>query len=795
MYNDHLSWWGRVDMPPNLVNLGDNLELDRRAYEVRRSGEPLKLSRIPMELLLLLVERHGQLVTREEIVERVWGKDVFLDADNSINAAIRKLRQVLGDDPQEPRFVQTVTGMGYRFIAPVEEITAPGGRPAASRVFREESVPAPQATDLTKTEPRPGVYRWKVPVLVAILAVLVAAGFYHYRSLKANQLTDKDTIVLTDFANTTGDPLFDDTLTQGLSIQLEQSPFLELISDRRVDDTLKLMGHAAGERLTPELTREVCVRTGSKAMLAGSIVGLGKQYVIGLKAVNCDTGEVLAEAQEQAAEKEAVLKALDAAAVTMRSKLGESHSSVQTHVTPLMEATTPSLEALKAYSLGVKTQATQGDTAALPFFKRGVELDPNFALAYSSLTSVYCNLNELELAADYAHKAYALRERVSERERFPIEIDYYMVATGELERAALACEQWQRTYPRDYEPYTNLGYIFASLGNHEKALEEARESVRLGPNDEISYNNLGSAHTNLNQLNEAEEVDNQAKARQLDSEGLLLNRYELAFLRNDTAQMTRVAAAAMGKAGAEDLMLATQADTEAWHGKLKNARELTQGAIESAERNDARETAASYQAAAALREVESGNWNQARRDVEAAMKLAPNRNVRIFTALVLARVGDTATAEKIASDLDKTFPLDTLVQRYWLPCIRAAVALQNKDPKRALELLRMTSAIEFGQSQGGVVLCPAYLRGAAYLLLHDGKAAAVEFQKFLDHRGLVGNFPWGALARLGLARAYALQGDAARARTAYQDFLALWKDADPNITILKLANAEYTKLQ
>jgi len=795
MYNDHLSWWGRVEMPPDLVNLGDNLELDRRAYEVRRAGEPLKLSRIPMELLLLLVERHGQLVTREEIVERVWGKDAFLDADNSINAAIRKLRQVLGDDPQEPRFVQTVTGMGYRFIAPVEEITAPDGRPAASSVFREESVPAPQATDLTKTEPRPGVYRWKVPGLVAVLAVLVAAGFHHYRSLKANQLTDKDTIVLTDFANTTGDPLFDDTLTQGLSIQLEQSPFLELISDRRVDDTLKLMGHAARERLTPELTREVCVRTGSKAMLAGSIVGLGKQYVISLKAVNCDTGEVLAEAQEQAAEKEAVLKALDAAAVTMRSKLGESHSSVQTHVTPLIEATTPSLEALKAYSLGVKTQATQGDTAALPFFKRGVELDPNFALAYSSLTSVYGNLNELELAADYAHKAYALRGRVSERERFPIEIDYYMVATGELERAALACEQWQRTYPRDYEPYTNLGYIFASLGNHEKALEEARESVRFGPNDEISYNNLGSAHTNLNQLNEAEEVDNQAKARQLDSEGLLLNRYELAFLRNDTAQMTRVAAAAMGKAGAEDLMLATQADTEAWHGKLKNARELTQGAIESAERNDARETAASYQAAAALREVESGNWNQARRDVEAAMKLAPNRNVRIFTALVLARAGDTATAEKVASDLDKTFPLDTLVQRYWLPCIRAAVALQNKDPKRALELLRMTGAIEFGQSQGGVVLCPAYLRGAAYLLLHDGKAAAVEFQKFLDHRGLVGNFPWGALARLGLARAYALQGDTARARTAYQDFLALWKDADPNITILKLANAEYTKLQ
>jgi DNA-binding winged helix-turn-helix (wHTH) protein/tetratricopeptide (TPR) repeat protein len=785
----------RVNMPPDLVNLGDNLELDRRAYEVRRSGQALKLSRIPMELLLLLVERHGQLVTRDEIVERVWGKDVFLDADNSINAAIRKLRQVLGDDPQEPRFVQTVTGMGYRFIAPVEEVIAPDAGPAAPTVFREQGVSVPQGTNLAAPQPpRRAGQLWRVPILVVVLA-MISAGVYYYRSLKANRLTDKDTIVLTDFANTTGDVLFDDTLKQGLSVQLEQSPFLDLISDRRVDDTLKLMGHAGGERLTPDLTREVCVRTGSKAMLAGSIAALGKQYVIGLKAVNCDTGDVLAEAQEQAAGKEVVLKALDAAAVRMRSRLGESHSSVQTHVTPLMEATTPSLEALKAYSLGVKTQATQGDTAALPLFKRAAELDPNFALAYSSLTSVYANLNELKLAAECARKAYELREKVSERERFPIEIDYYMVVTGELEKAAQACEQWQRTYSRDYEPYANLSYIFASLGNHEKALEEVRDLVRLEPNDVISYSNLGGAYANLNQLNEAEGVVNQAKARQLESEGLLLNRYELAFLKNDTVQMTRVAAVAMGNAGAEDLLLATQADTEAWHGKLKNARELTQGAIESAERNDAKETAASYQAAAALREVESGNRKQARRDVEAAMKLAPNRNVRIFTALVLARVGDRAAAEKIADDLDKTFPLDTLVQRYWLPSIRATVALQTKDSKRALELLKMTSAVEFSQStQVGVILCPVYLRGEVYLLLRDGNAAAAEFQKFLDHRGLVGNFPWGALARLGLARAYVLQGDTARARTAYQDFLTLWKDADPDITILKQAKAEYAKL-
>jgi predicted Zn-dependent protease len=432
----------------------------------------------------------------------------------------------------------------------------------------------------------------------------------------------------------------------------------------------------------------------------------------------------------------------------------------------------------------------------LAFFKRAVDLDSNFALAYSSMTSVYGSLNELELAAQNARKAYALRERVSERERFPIEIDYYMLATGELEKAAQACEQWQRTYPGDYEPYANLSYISASLGNHQKALQEVQESIRLEPDDEISYNNLGSAYVNLNQLNEADAVGERAKARQIESEGLLLNRYELAFLKKDTTQMTLVAADAMGKPGAEDLLLAAQADTEAWHGKLTNAHELTQGAMESAERNDAKETAASYQAAEALWELESGNWTQARRDVDAAMKYASGRDVRIFTALVLARVGDTAAAEKIAADLDKTFPLNTLVQRYWLPTIRAAVALQTKDPKRALQLLKMAGNLEFSQpTQVGVILCPAYLRGEAYLLLHDGAAAAVEFQKFVDHPGLVGNFPWGALARLNLARAYALEGDTARERAAYQDFLTLWTDADPNIAILKRAKAEFAKLR
>jgi tetratricopeptide (TPR) repeat protein len=588
------------------------------------------------------------------------------------------------------------------------------------------------------------------------------------------------------------------------------------------------MGRPAGDRLTPEVTREVCQRTGSKAMLAGSIAGLGSQYVIGLKAVNCNTGDVLAEAQEQAAGKEAVLKALDAAAVAMRSKLGESLSTVEKYATPVEEATTPSLEALKAYSLGVKTGYAKGNTAALPFFQRAVDLDPNFAMAYRAMSSIYYNLDEAGRASENARKAYALREKVSERERFTIEGTYYLVATGELEKAAQTHELYQQTYPRDDVPHRALGVISATLGNWEKALDEWREALRLEPNTVFNYHNLGLAYTALNRLDEAEAVYKQAEERKLESEFLLQYRYWLAFVKGDAAQMAHLLSAAMGKPGYEDLLLAMQADTEGWYGRLKKAHELTERAMDSAQHNDAKETAAGYQAEAALREVEAGNREQARAEANAAVKLAPNRDVRAVAALALARAGDTTGAEKLAVELDKAFPLDTLVQRYWLPTIRAGVALERKDPNRAIELLKAASTIELSSITADltIFLCPVYLRGEAYLMLHDSNRAAAEFQKFIDHRGVVINFPWGALARLGLARAYALQAglpvaavydrrkedgapflrqgrlraplqqDAlAKARAAYQDFLTLWKDADPDIPILKEAKAEYAKLK
>ena len=750
--------------PQTVITFGP-FEADLQTQELRKLGVRQDLPGHSFQVLKILLERPGELATREVLRKALWPSETFVDFEYGISAAVHRLREALGDSADHPKFIETLPRRGYRFIAPVNSHSEPMRAPV--RGLRSRFI--------------------VIASLVSITILFTASYFYFHRAPK---LTDKDTIVLSDFDNKTGDPVFDDTLKQGLSVQLEQSPFLALVSERKVNETLKLMGRSPDDRLTANVTREVCQRTGSKAMLTGSIAGLGNQYVIGLKAVNCNTGDVLAEAQEQAAGKEAVLKALDDAAVSLRGKLGESLSSVQKYATPVEEATTPSLEALKAYSLGVKTEYAKGETAALPFYKRAVDLDPNFARVYATMSGLYSSLNEAQRAAENARKAYDLREKVSERERFGIEGDYYQFGTGELEKAAQIFELWQQTYPRDAVPCNQLGCISTYLGNWEKALEEFREALRLEPNAGANYLNLGQAYMSLNRLDEAEAVYKQAQERKLENEALLANRYQLAFLKGDAAQMAQLASAAMGKPGAEDMLLAEQADTEGWYGKLKNAHELTGRAMDSAQHNDAKEAAAAYQAAAALREVEAGNREQARAEANAALKLAPNRDVRAMAALALARAGDTAGAEKLAAELDKTFPLDTLVQRYWLPTIRAGVALEGKDPNRAIELLKVPSTSE--------VSTPThlgYLRGEAHLILHDGNRAAVEFQKFIDHRGMVGSSLLGVLARLGLARAYAMQGDTAKARSAYQDFLPLWKDADPDIPILKEAKAEYAKLQ
>jgi serine/threonine protein kinase/tetratricopeptide (TPR) repeat protein len=734
----------------------------------------------------------------EDIISRAMEKDRDLRYQHAsdMRAELQRLRR----DTDSGRSASASSGSMAAVQDPTEQFSRPsaGSDSSATGSVRKSSSSDLGAADVISRNGK----LWKILIPAAGILVAAIGGWLYLRAHpsvgnpSATALTGKDTIVLADFDNKTGEAVFDDTLKQGLAVQLEQSPFLDLVSDNKVNQTLGMMGRPAGDRLTREVAREVCQRTGSKAMLTGSIAGLGSQYVIGLKAVNCNTGDVLAEAQEQAAGKEGVLKALDVAAINLRSKLGESLSSVQKYATPVEEATTTSLEALKAYSLGQKTRSAKGDTAALPFFKRAVELDPKFAMAFRATARAYSNVNEIGRASEYARKAYDLREKVSERERFSIEGFYYLIATGEMEKAAQTFELWKQTYPRDELPYGDLGFIYASLGDFEKSLAESREALRLEPNDATNYGNTGNSLVVLNRLDEAEAVYRQAEEHKLEGEVLLVNRYQLAFLKGDKAGMEQSARAAIGKAGAEDLLLAAQADTEGWYGKLKNAHELTRRAMDSAERNDAKESAADYQTAGALREVEFGRREQARAEASAALKLAPNRDVRTAAALALSRAGDTTGAEKLASELDKTYPLDTIVQRYWLPTIRAAVALERKDPNRAVELLKETGTLELGQeTQASISLCPIYVRGEAYLMLHDGNSAAAEFQKFIDHRGIVVNFPWGALARLWLGRSYALQGDTAKAKAAYQEFFAIWKDADADLPVLIEAKAEYSKLK
>ena len=631
---------------------------------------------------------------------------------------------------------------------------------------------------------------WMLIAAVVVVAALAAGGYLAWHR-PGTKLTDRDTIVLADFANSTGDAVFDDTLKTALSVSLRQSPFLNVLPDGEVTKTLQLMSRPADSKLTPEVARELCLRAGSKLYLAGAIASLGSEYVLGLKALNCQSGEPLAEEQVTAASKEKVLDAMGAAASKLRAQLGESLATIKAFDVPLEQASTPSLDALKAYSLGRKMEAAKGGTAALPLYQRAVELDPNFAMAYQELAVTYSSLSQLERGAQNARRAYDLRAKVSDRERFSIEGYYYTYATGEREKAAQSYELWQQAYPRDSVPYRNLGNVSNDLGNLEKALEEYREALRLDPSAIWNYGNLASAYMNLNRLDEAEAVFRQAEERKLSGYLLVLRR-KLAFLKGDEARLVQLAAAAAGEPGVEDQMLGAQANCAAWYGKMKDADDLTRRAMDSALHYDAQETAGGYQVDAAVRTAEMGKSELVRRQAAAAVKLAPKSNLRIWAALALVRAGDPAPAEKLIDELDKEFPQDTFVQGSYLPTLRAAVALEHKDPNHAIDLLKRAGRFDVG---GGAGLYQIYLRGEAYIASHDGKAAAAEFQKFVDHRGLVGSDPLGALARLGLARADALQGNSANAKTEYQDFLTLWKDADLDIPVLKEAKAEYAKLQ
>jgi len=652
---------------------------------------------------------------------------------------------------------------------------------------------------------------WKVLVpAVAVVAIGLALAAWLYFARRAQALTEKDTIVLGDFTNTTGDAIFDDTLKTALTISLRQSPFLNVLSGSEVAKNLKLMTRATDTKLTPGVAREVCQRAGSKAYIAGTIGSLGSEYVLGLKAVNCWSGDTLAEQQVTATSKEKVLDTLGQAASKLRGELGESLATVQKLDVPLVQATTSSLEALQELGRGIKAGDEKGYAASLPYHQHAIELDPNFVMGYLSVANDYYSLGELGRASEYFTKAFQLREHASEWEKLTIEANYYQNVTGELDKAAETYQKTIESYPRNYAGYGNLGIVYAELGVYEKAVDATKQTIRLVPDRVGGYANLANFTIALQRFDETRQAIHEAQARKLDNFIFHDALYALAFLGSDSAAMVEEQQWFAGKPDSANFGLALGSDTEAYAGHLASARELTKRAVDSAIRADSKENGAIWQAIAAQREAAYGNPTEARQKAAEALKLYPaSQGVEVEAALAVALAGDTARAEPLAQDLEKRFPLDTQMQSLWLPAIRAQVAMNKKNPAAAVNALQAaTPPQELGLVQflaNISCLYPAYVRGEAYLATGQGSAAAAEFQKILDHGGIVWNCWTGALGHLGVARANALQAktsrgadaDAARVRAlaAYKDFLALWKDADPDIPILIAAKSEYAKLQ
>jgi len=642
-------------------------------------------------------------------------------------------------------------------------------------------------------------WRWKLLLSLAVLlTVTLAAGGLYWRSRAAVKLTDRDTLLLADFENKTGDPIFDGTLREGLAVQLQQSPFLTLLPGPEVRRTLQLMGQPADVRITPELGREICEREGLKAYVAGKIAPMGSHYVLTLVAADGHTGTVLAHEQVEAASKEQVLGALSGAATQLRKQLGESLSSISKYDTSLEHATTRSLEALQAYSLGLKMMIVRGDfTAATQQFQHAIKLDPSFAMAYALLGTATHNLGEKSLASESTRKSFELREHVSEREKYYIESHYYHFVTGNLEESRRVYELWGQTYPREIVPLANLGVLYQSLGQYEKALEEFREALHISPQDAVTYGNLTISYICLNRLQEAQAIAEEAQAKNFDSADLHLYRYELGFLKQDTSQMAQQIKWAVGKPGPESLLQYFDANSAAYSGQMKKSRELFRQAEASAERAGEKDRSAGAEATAALSEALYGNATQGRQLASDAVARSISKDGEYVAALALALSGDSLGAQRIAGDLAKHFPEDTIVQFNYLPTIRAELALKG-NPAEAAEALQAAVPYELGLAGGTTFstnLYPVYIRGEAYLAAHQGGQAAIEFQKILDHPGIVLNEPIGALAHLGLARASSMQGDIAKARVEYQKFLELWKDADSDIPIFIAAKSESARLQ
>lgn len=773
-----------------------------------RDNRPVPITPKVFETLLILVLHSGEVVTKDDLMKELW-PDAFVEESN-LSQNIFMLRKALGDAPNDRRYIVTIPGRGYRLATEVRAVSPHGEQLIiASRTRSQvlvEQVDQVESETATVVETPAAIQRrrirWAYLLSAAAIIGLLAAGVRIFLERRHHPvaLSEKDSVLVADFTNTTGDPVFDDTLRQGLIVQLEQSPILNLVPEQHVRYAMQLMGREADARLTPELARDICERIAGAAVLDGSIASLGSRYIIGLRARDCHDGRVLDEEQAEAAGKEDVLAALSQIASSFRRRLGESLATVKEHDTPLAEATTPSLDALKAYSIGWKVMSSSGDEAALPFFQRAVVLDPEFAMAHASLGRVYGDLGEAAMSADSTSMAYRLRNRTSDPEKFWITAAYDMQVTENLPRAEQTCLVWEQTYPRDLTPHMFLaGAIYPVMGKYEQAVNEANHARELDPDFAIVYFILGDRYQRLGRLDQAASVLQQASARHLNLPDFLIVRFNLAFLNGDTAEMARTAALARRDPSANEWVTDIEAFTLAWSGRLRAAAETSQQAEQLALAAGHREAAALYGAGTAVLAGFFGDPHQAVRWADAALQLSTDRGVEYGTALAMALSGDSTRATRLADDLARRNPEDTSVQFSYLPTVRAQLALNAGEPAKAIELLEKAAQYELGLPRTALhanfgALYPIYIRGLSYLALHDPARAAAEFRKVLDHREIVVSDPIGVLSQLQIARAYSMAGDSAKARTSYQEFLDLWRNADPDILILKQARVEYAKL-
>ena len=779
---------GIVSSPKVLYEFGP-FRVDPDKQVLMRDNQPVPVTSKTFDTLLILVRHSREVVSKEDLMNELW-PDSFVEEGN-LKQNIFMLRKALGDSPEDRRYIVTLPGKGYRFVAEVRTVTQDGDDViVTSRTSSQIVAEHPEAarivfpSALHRAKARKS--KWKY-VTAGVVVVMIVGSIVYLRKSKPKVLGEKDSVVIADFNNTTGDPVFDETLRQGLAVQLEQSPFLRIISDDNVRNTLKQMGRQLHEPLNDQVAREVCQRNQSKVYISGSIATLGSQYVLGLKAMNCLTGEAVAEQQTQVSRKEDVLNSLSRQSSLLRGKLGESLASIQKFDVPLEQATTTSLEALQDYSLAMKQFFLMNYPSAGTLLQRAIELDPNFALAYARLASLNRNNFQSESMLENSAKAFALRERVTERERLYIETTYHW-SRGQVEEAAQAYELWKTTYPNDPFPNIGLAVISEDKGQFEKFLEESRQAYQKDVSVLTGWN-LINAYADLGQLDEAEKALSESKARFPGKEQWVRWQYALAFLRNNPSEMKRILEAAPSGSTLQRTLLSLQFRTELYFGRQKEAAEYRRRATQLSRQIGIDERAALYAAFAALQDANYGNFTEAKRVAAEVPPQARGKNPLRRLALAYARSGDARNAERLADQLARLYPTDTLLKNRDLPLVRAAIAVQQSNPSLAIELLESGVPTELGNPD------VAYTRGQAYLLLHRGTEAAAEFQKIIKYRGFLLNDPPGALPYLGLARAYAMQGDIAEARGYYEHFFTLWKDADPDIPIYKQAKAEYMALQ